>query len=73
MITRTVYREDHEMFRTTVRRFVERECLPRRARVGARCVDRDTWLKARDARGYCAPRCRRNTAAVAATSAIAPC
>ena len=47
MITRTVYREDHEMFRTTVRRFIERECLPRQAewdRSG--CVDRETWLKA---------------------------
>jgi len=47
MITRSVYREDHEMFRATVRRFVEKECLPRQAewdKVG--CVDRDTWLKA---------------------------
>ena len=47
MITRTVYREDHEMFRATARRFVERECLPRQAewdKAGA--VDRETWLKA---------------------------
>lgn len=47
MITRTVYREDHETFRATVRRFVERECRPRQAewdRTG--CVDRDTWRKA---------------------------
>jgi alkylation response protein AidB-like acyl-CoA dehydrogenase len=47
MITRSVYREDHEMFRATVRRFVERECLPRQAEWDAAgCVDRDTWLKA---------------------------
>ena len=30
-ITRTVFREDHEMFRDTVRRFLEKECLPRQA------------------------------------------
>ncbi len=47
MITRTVYREDHEMFRATARRFVERECLPRQAEWDAAgCVDRDTWQKA---------------------------
>src|ERR1039457_5158575 len=47
MITRTVYREDHEMFRATVRRFVERECLPRQTEWDkAGCVDRETWLKA---------------------------
>ena len=44
---RTVYREDHEMLRETVRRFLERECKPRQAqwdRDGK--VDRETWLKA---------------------------
>jgi acyl-CoA dehydrogenase len=44
---RTVYREDHEMLRDTVRRFIERECVPRQAewdRAGR--VDRETWLKA---------------------------
>jgi alkylation response protein AidB-like acyl-CoA dehydrogenase len=47
MIARTVYREDHEMFRATARRFVLRECLPRQAEWDkAGCVDRDTWLKA---------------------------
>jgi len=47
MIARSVYREDHEMFRATVRRFVERECLPRQAEWDAAgCVDRDTWRKA---------------------------
>jgi acyl-CoA dehydrogenase len=44
---RTAFREDHEALRTTVRRFLERECLPRQAqwdRDGR--VDRETWLKA---------------------------
>ena len=44
---RTVFREDHEMLRHTVRRFLERECVPRQAqwdRDGM--VDRETWLKA---------------------------
>ncbi|OBY88472.1 acyl-CoA dehydrogenase [Pseudomonas sp. AU11447] len=46
-IQRNVFREDHEMFRTTARRFFERECVPRQAAwdaVGQ--VDRETWLKA---------------------------
>lgn len=47
MIARSVYREDHEMFRATVRRFVERECLPRQAEWDkAGRVDRETWRKA---------------------------
>lgn len=44
---RSVFREDHEQLRDTVRRFLERECLPRQAqwdRDGR--VDRETWLKA---------------------------
>jgi acyl-CoA dehydrogenase len=44
---RGVYREDHEMFRATVRRFFERECKPLQAqwdRDGK--VDRETWRKA---------------------------
>ena len=46
-INRTVFRDDHEMFRTTVRRFLERECVPRQAAWDkAGCVDRETWLKA---------------------------
>jgi len=46
-ITRTVFREDHEMFRDTVRRFLEKECLPRQAQWDeAGFVDRETWLKA---------------------------
>jgi acyl-CoA dehydrogenase len=46
-ITRTVFRDDHEMLRTTVRRFLERECSPRQAEWDkAGRVDRETWLKA---------------------------
>ena len=46
-IERSVFREDHEMFRATVRRFLERECVPRQSgwdKAGR--VDRETWLKA---------------------------
>ncbi len=44
---RTAYREDHEMFRETARRFIERECKPKQAQWDeAGRVDRETWLKA---------------------------
>lgn len=44
---RSVYRDDHEMLRETVRRFLERECLPRQAQWDQDGkVDRETWLKA---------------------------
>ncbi|SPB13781.1 acyl-CoA dehydrogenase [Caballeronia novacaledonica] len=46
-ISRNVFRDDHEMLRTTARRFLERECLPKQAAWDkAGCVDRETWLKA---------------------------
>ncbi|WP_321797322.1 acyl-CoA dehydrogenase family protein [Caballeronia sp. J97] len=46
-IERTVFRDDHEMLRTTARRFFERECAPRQHEWDqAGCVDRETWLKA---------------------------
>ncbi|MEM5344559.1 acyl-CoA dehydrogenase family protein [Paraburkholderia azotifigens] len=46
-INRTVLRDDHEMLRTTARRFFERECLPKQAEWDkAGQVDRETWLKA---------------------------
>ncbi|MCY1397858.1 pimeloyl-CoA dehydrogenase, large subunit [compost metagenome] len=46
-VERTVYREDHEMFRTAVRRFLEREYLPHQAQWAASgTVDRRVWLKA---------------------------
>jgi len=44
---RTVYRDDHEMLRETVRRFLEKECKPRQAQWDKDGrVDRETWLKA---------------------------
>ncbi len=46
-IQRSVYREDHEMFRSTVRRFLEREAVPHMAAWNqAGRVDRALWLKA---------------------------
>lgn len=46
-VTRTVFREDHEMLRETARRFFERECVPRQAQWDQDGkVDRETWLKA---------------------------
>ncbi len=46
-VRRTVFREDHEMFRTTARRFIERECVPRQDQWNEEGrVDRETWLKA---------------------------
>jgi len=46
-IARNVFREDHEMFRATVRRFVERECVPRQEEWDdAGRVDREVWRKA---------------------------
>lgn len=46
-ISRTVFRDDHEIFRATARRFLERECVPRQSEWDdAGKVDRETWLKA---------------------------
>ncbi|MBS0450897.1 MAG: acyl-CoA dehydrogenase family protein [Proteobacteria bacterium] len=46
-IQRNVYRDDHEQFRTTVRRFLERECVPHMAEWNkAGRVDREVWRKA---------------------------
>ena len=46
-ISRTVYRDHHEMLRESARRFFERECLPRQAVWDeAGMVDRETWRKA---------------------------
>jgi acyl-CoA dehydrogenase len=46
-VARTVYRHDHEQFRTTVRRFLERECVPHmEAWRRAGKVDRDVWRRA---------------------------
>ena len=46
-VTRTVFRDDHEQFRTTARRFIEKEITPHMAdwhRAGI--VDRELWRKA---------------------------
>jgi acyl-CoA dehydrogenase len=44
---RTVFREDHEMYRETVRKFLAKECTPKQAEWDAAGkVDRETWLKA---------------------------
>lgn len=46
-VNRKVFREDHEMFRATVRRFLEKECAPNMTawREAGR-VDREVWRKA---------------------------
>ncbi len=44
-----LYQEEHELFRQTVRRFVETEVVPHHARWEAQgVVDRDVWRKAGD-------------------------
>jgi acyl-CoA dehydrogenase len=44
---RTIFREEHELFRTSFRRFVEREVKPHQERwMEAGMVDRDAWRKA---------------------------
>lgn len=44
---RTVFNSDHEAYRDTARKFIERECKPRQAEWDAAGkVDRETWLKA---------------------------
>ena len=69
---RSVFREDHEMLRTTVRRFLERECKPRQAQWDKDGkVDRETWLKAGREGLLCATM-DPEWAAVAVTSAMRP-
>ncbi len=68
-VVRNVYREDHELFRTTVRRFLERECLPRQESwLADGIVDRETWQKA-GREGRQGTSCRKSMAVAAATSA----
>jgi acyl-CoA dehydrogenase len=44
---RTLYREEHDLFRQSFRRFVEREVRPHQERwMAAGIVDRDAWRKA---------------------------
>lgn len=52
---RTLYREEHEMFRRSFRTFVEREVVPHQERWRAQgAVDRETWRKA-GAGGFLCP------------------
>src|ERR1700728_4723147 len=47
MIERTLFREEHNIFRETVRRFMEREVVPHHARWEKDgVVPRELWLKA---------------------------
>ena len=56
MIPRTLFDEEHEMFRDAVRRFMELEVVPHHARWEEQgYVDRDLWLKA-GAAGFLCPR-----------------
>ena len=55
MIPRTVYEAEHEMFRESVRRFLQDEVMPHHAEwEKAGQVDRDLWRKA-GAQGYLVP------------------
>jgi acyl-CoA dehydrogenase len=46
-VERNVYDEEHELFRSTVRRFLERECVPHQAQWDASgMVSREVWRKA---------------------------
>ena len=47
MIERTIFREEHHIFRETVRRFIEREIVPFHAQWEKDgIVPRELWLKA---------------------------
>jgi alkylation response protein AidB-like acyl-CoA dehydrogenase len=47
LITRTIFQSEHEQFRDSVRRFIEREITPHHERWEEQgMVDRDLWLKA---------------------------
>jgi len=51
---RTLFREEHELFRASVRTFFEREVVPHQERWRAEgMVDRDAWRKAGDAGLLC--------------------
>lgn len=54
MIARTLFSEEHEMFRSSVRKFIEQEMLPNNERWEEEGrVDRSTWLKAGEAGLLC--------------------
>lgn len=51
---RTLYREEHETYRRTVRAFVEREVIPNQRRWAEQgCVDREAWRRAGQAGLLC--------------------
>lgn len=69
---RSVFREDHSMFRDQARRFVDREIVPYLHEwEKAGIVPKEVWLKAGKP-GCCAPQCLRNMAAPVAILATAP-
>ncbi|HSO36190.1 MAG TPA: acyl-CoA dehydrogenase family protein, partial [Labilithrix sp.] len=52
---RTIYSEDHELFRKSFRTFLEREVVPNQMRwIEAGIVDREAWRKA-GAAGFLCP------------------
>ncbi len=54
MIPRTLFREEHDMWRETVRRFVEKEIVPSHAKWEEEgSVPRELWLKAGEAGMLC--------------------
>ena len=64
MIPRTIFNEDHDLFRDTVAKFAEREIAPHHgAWEDAGVVPREAWAKAPARRACCAPTCRKTTAA----------
>ncbi len=53
-MNRTLFREDHELFRAAVRQFMEREVVPHQERwAEAGMVDREAWKKAGEAGLLC--------------------
>lgn len=55
MIPRTIFAEEHEQFRESVRRFIESEVMPHHERWEEQgYVDRDVWTKAAAAGYHCA-------------------
>ena len=65
MIERTLFREEHKIFRNTVRKFIEREIVPYHAQWERTASCRASCGSRPAPRGCCAARCRRNTAASA--------
>jgi len=54
MIKRTIFTEDHELFRASVRKFVEQDLVPHHEKWEEACkVDREAWLKAGEAGLLC--------------------